>query len=125
MGCLENQETAGLRLDIGGPEILSYADLIRIYCRVRKFKRILIPVPVLTPKLSAYWINLITPVPAGIVFPLVEGLKNEAICEDNRIRDLIPIKLMTMEEAICQALTEERLGPGRLPSVQSCFWSRK
>ncbi|SFM91333.1 NAD(P)H-binding protein [Thermodesulforhabdus norvegica] len=123
IGCLENEATAGLRLDIGGPEILSYADLVRIYCRVRKLKRLLIPVPFLTPRLSAYWINLVTPVPAGIVFPLVEGLKNEAVCRDNRIRDLVPISLTPMEQAICQALAEESMGPGRLPSVQSCFVS--
>ncbi|MEJ5301074.1 MAG: NAD(P)H-binding protein [Thermodesulforhabdaceae bacterium] len=125
LGCLENPATAGLRLDIGGPQILSYADLIRIYCKVRNLKRILIPVPVLTPRLSAYWIKLVTPVPAGIVFPLVEGLKNEAICQNDTIRRLITIPLTTMEEAICRALAEESQGPGKLPSVQSCFLSWK
>jgi uncharacterized protein YbjT (DUF2867 family) len=125
VGCLENEKTAGLTLDIGGPDIVSYADLIRIYCRVRGLKRYLFTVPVLTPRLSAYWINLLTPVPAGIVFPLVEGMKNEVICRDNRIRDLVPIDLMSMEEAICIALAETRKGPGSLPSVQACFLSEK
>ena len=62
-----------------------------------------------------------TPVPAGIVFPLAEGLKNEAICRENKIRELIPIRLISMEEAICNALAEEEQGPGKLLSQQSCF----
>lgn len=123
VGCLEQEKTAGGTFDIGGPEIVSYADLMRIYCRVRGLKRFIFTVPVLTPRLSAYWINLVTPVPAGIVFPLVEGMKNEVICQDNGIRKLIPIDLMTMEEAICTALAETEKGPGRLPSVQACFLS--
>jgi uncharacterized protein YbjT (DUF2867 family) len=124
VGCLENDETAGLTLDIGGPDIVSYLDLMRIYCRVRGLKRFMFTVPVLTPRLSAYWINLVTPVPAGIVFPLVEGMKNEVLCRDNRIRTLIPIDLISMEEAICTALAETEKGPGSLPSVQACFLSK-
>jgi hypothetical protein len=62
-----------------------------------------------------------TPVPAGIVFPLVEGLKNEVICRENRIRDFIPIDLTTMQDAICTALAETEKGPGQLPSRQACF----
>ena len=46
--------------------------------------------PVLTPRLSAYWVNIMTPVPAGIAFPLIEGMKSEMTCEDNRIRGVIP-----------------------------------
>ncbi|MDY6836919.1 MAG: NAD(P)H-binding protein [Thermodesulfobacteriota bacterium] len=119
--CLREPATAGETLDIGGPDIVTYREMVEIYARVRGLHRFLFTVPVLTPRLSAYWINLITPVPAGIVFPLVEGLKNEVICRDNRIRDLIPLDLMTMEEAICTALTETEKGPGQLPSQQACF----
>lgn len=124
VGCLDRPETAGLTLDVGGPDIVSYADLMRIYTRVRGLRRFLFTVPVLTPRLSAYWINFITPVPAGIVFPLVEGMKNEVICRENRIRELIPVKLMGMEEAICTALVETEKGPGKLPSQQACFLRR-
>jgi hypothetical protein len=97
---------------------------MRIYTRVRGLRRFLFTVPVLTPRLSAYWINFVTPVPAGIVFPLVEGMKNEVICRENRIRELIPVKLMGMEEAICTALVETEKGPGKLPSQQACFLRR-
>jgi uncharacterized protein YbjT (DUF2867 family) len=121
IGCLSQPATAGLTLDIGGPDIITYRAMVKIYAKVRGLHRFIFTVPVLTPRLSAYWINLITPVPAGIVFPLVEGLKNEVICRDNRIRDLIPIDLMSMQEAICTALTETEKGPGQLPSRQACF----
>ncbi len=122
LGCLLEPRTAGLRLDIGGPQILSYKDLMETYAKVRGLRRFMVTVPVLTPRLSAYWINLVTPVPAGLVLPLVEGLRNEVICRDNRIRDLVPIRLIPMEEAICTALAEARRGPGALPSRQACFY---
>jgi uncharacterized protein YbjT (DUF2867 family) len=121
VGCLEEPATAGETFDIGGPEIITYLDMMRLYARVRGLHRFVFTVPVLTPRLSAYWINLVTPVPAGVVFPLVEGLKNEVICSENRIRDLIPIDLMGMEAAICTALAETEKGPGKLPSRQACF----
>jgi uncharacterized protein YbjT (DUF2867 family) len=121
VGCLRQPATSGLTLDIGGPDIISYREMMVIYARVRGLKRFIFAVPVLTPRLSAYWINLITPIPAGVVFPLVEGLKNEVICRDNRIRELVPIDLMSMQEAICTALIETEKGPGQLPSRQACF----
>jgi uncharacterized protein YbjT (DUF2867 family) len=120
-GCLENPATAGLSFDIGGPRILSYADLFRMYARVRGLKRIIVGLPFVPFRLSAYWVNLLTPVPAGIVLPLAEGLRNEAVCRENRIRELVPIRLLDMEQAICNALAEEEQGPGKLLSQQSCF----
>jgi uncharacterized protein YbjT (DUF2867 family) len=121
LGCLREPATAGLTLDIGGPDIITYRRLMLIYARVRGLHRIIISVPVLTPRLSSYWIRLMTPVPAGVVMPLVEGLKNEVVCRENRIRELVPIRFITMEEAICTALTETERGPGALPSRQACF----
>jgi uncharacterized protein YbjT (DUF2867 family) len=121
VGCIENQKTSGISLDIGGPQIVSYADLMRMYARVRGLKRMIIGLPLVSPRLSAYWVNLITPVPAGIVLPLAEGLRNKAICRENLIRELIPAHLLSMEQAICNALAEEEAGPGKLLSQQSCF----
>jgi uncharacterized protein YbjT (DUF2867 family) len=121
LGCLKEPATAGLTLDIGGPDIISYREMMLFYARVRGLHRFILTVPVLSPRLSAHWINLITPVPAGVVFPLVEGLKNEVICRDNRIRDLVPIDLMSIGDAICTALVETENGPGQLPSRQACF----
>lgn len=124
IGCLREPRTAGLSLDVGGPDIVTYRTMMETYARVRGLKRLIITVPVLTPKLSTYWVNLMTPVPSGIVNPLVEGLRNEVICRDNRIRELIPIPLTPLEVSICNALQEIAAGPGKLPSRQACFLAR-
>jgi uncharacterized protein YbjT (DUF2867 family) len=121
VGCLKTPETAGEIFDIGGPEILSYADLLRKYARVRGIKRYIIGVPFFHTHLSTYWVALITPVPPGIVFPLAEGLRSQAVCRENKITGLIPLNLINMEQAICNALAEEQQGPGRMLSQQSCF----
>lgn len=124
-GCLESPETAGATFDIGGPDVVSYADLMRIYARVRGLKRWVKGVPFFTTLLSTYWVALITPVPPGIVFPLAEGLRTPAVCRENRIRELVPLELIPMEQAICNALAEEKSGPGRLLSRQACFLPEK
>ncbi len=121
VGCLKEPATAGGNFDIGGPDIITYRQLMLIYARVRGLKRLVLSVPVLTPYLSSFWINLMTPVPAGVVMPLVEALKNKVVCRDHRIRELVPLRLISMQEAICEALTEISEGPGKLPSRQACF----
>ncbi|MGC9195618.1 MAG: NAD(P)H-binding protein [Syntrophobacteraceae bacterium] len=113
IGCYREEATAGARFDIGGPEILTYREMIRKYARVRGFRRIVLSVPVLTPRLASLWVALISPVPAAIVLPLIEGLKNEVVCGENRIRDIIAIALTPMDTSIRIALEETRTGPGR------------
>jgi uncharacterized protein YbjT (DUF2867 family) len=104
-GCLEHEEVKGKTFDIGGPEVLAYRQLFDIYTEEAGLRhRLIIPVPVLTPKLSSYWIHLVTPVPAAIARPLAEGLRNPVICQENRIRDLIPQELLTCRETIRLAL---------------------
>lgn len=120
-GCLFQPLTAGLTLDIGGPDIITYRTLMEIYAQMRGLRRWIIPVPFLSPLLSSYWISLITPVPAGIVMPLLEGLRNEVICREHRIRELVPIHLLSMKEAICNALAELEERSGQPISRQSCF----
>ncbi|MBP2688546.1 MAG: a2 family oxidoreductase [Deltaproteobacteria bacterium] len=123
VGCLETPETAGGTFDIGGPEVLTYLDLMRVYAREAGLPpRLVIPVPVLTPRLSSYWIHLVTPVHAEIARPLAEGLSNRVVCGDSRIRDLIPVNLSTCREAIRATLgprnfrfLEDDPPPGRLP----------
>jgi uncharacterized protein YbjT (DUF2867 family) len=105
-GCLHEPRTAGATFDIGGPDIITYRQLMMTYARIRRLHRLILTVPVLTPHLSSYWINLVTPLPAGVVMPLVEGLKNEVVCRNDAIRELIPIRLISMEEAIRTALSE-------------------
>ena len=86
IGCLEKEETTGQTFDIGGPDILTYRELLEIYAEEAHLpKRLIIPVPVLTPTLSALWIHLITPVPTSIALPLTEGLTSDAVCTEKRL----------------------------------------
>jgi uncharacterized protein YbjT (DUF2867 family) len=80
-GALDHPEIAGL-VEIGGPDVLSYGDMMRGYARLRGLRRLMIPVPVLTPRLSSYWVSLVSPVPSGLARPLIEGLRNEVIVRD-------------------------------------------
>ena len=105
VGCLEHDETIGQTYDIGGPDVLAYRDLLDIYAEEAKLpKRWILPVPLLTPTLSAYWIHLISPVPHSIAFPLTEGLSSNAVCLDKRILSIIPQNLLSPREAIRTAL---------------------
>lgn len=105
VGCLQNPATRGDTFDIGGPDVLAYADLIRIYAEEAGLpRRRVIPVPLLTPRLSARWIHLVTPVPAAIALPLTEGLSVPTTCSDHRIRDLVPIDLIDCRQAMRRAL---------------------
>jgi uncharacterized protein YbjT (DUF2867 family) len=105
IGILARPETAGCVFDIGGPEVLCYRDMMRVMAEELGLKpRWIIPVPVLTPRLSSYWIHLITPLSHHIAKPLAEGLKNPVVCRDDRIAKLIPQDLLTVREAIRAAL---------------------
>lgn len=105
VGTLGSRQTFGRTFDIGGPDILDYHDLIDIYAKAAGLpKRSLIPVPVLTPKLSAHWIHLVTPVPSSIARPLTEGLGVPTNCENSHIRKIILVHLISCREAIATAL---------------------
>jgi hypothetical protein len=107
--CLEVPETAGRELDIGGPDIMTYAEILQIMAReLGLSRRLIIPVPVLTPRLSSLWIHLVTPISAAIARPLAEGLRNEVICRDTTASELMPQELLGISEAIVTALQSER-----------------
>ncbi len=116
-GCLVNDETMGRTLDICGPDVLTYRSLMEIYAQEAGLpRRRILPVPLLTPRLSSLWIHLITPVPSALARPLVEGLRTPVLCLDNRIRDMIPQDLLSCREAIRLAL-----GRIRTDRVESCW----
>jgi hypothetical protein len=83
VAALEHPEVTGV-VEVGGPDVLSYGDMMRRYARLRGLRRLMIPVPVLTPRLSSYWVNLVSPVPASIARPLIEGLRNEVVVRNPR-----------------------------------------
>ena len=91
-----------------------YEDMLRQCAAVMGKKTFILTVPVLSPRLSSYWLNLITSVPMSVARPLVEGLRNDVVTTDRRIRDWIPLDNVTFRESVALALTEEGSGP--LPS---------
>ena len=95
--------------DIGGPDVFTYVQMMQAYAKAAGLrKRIIVPVPVLTPNLSSGWVGLVTPVPLTLARRLVESLKNEVICKDDRIRSLIPDPpqgLTNFHDAVELALT--------------------
>lgn len=112
-GCLVNPDTAGKAFDIGGPEIFTYKEMMQKYAEARGLrKRIIITVPFLTPHLSAYWVDMVTPVPSGLAHPLIEGLRNEVVCKDNSIDQLVKINKIRFVDAVKLAFSEEKSGPG-------------
>ncbi len=112
-GCLAHPETAGQTYDIGGPEVMTYREMMQAYAQARGLlPRLIFRVPLLTPLLSAYWVDLVTPVPSGVAHPLIEGMKNEVVCREDRIRDIIPIEPTPFREAVRIAVAQETSGPG-------------
>lgn len=110
-GCMEHPETRGKTFDIGGPEKMAYRDLFRVFAEESRLpKPIMIPVPVLTPRLSSLWIHLVTPVPASIAQPLTEGLSLPTVCTENTITEIIPQQLISCREAMKRALDRTRQG---------------
>jgi uncharacterized protein YbjT (DUF2867 family) len=105
IGCLEKKAVIGQTFDIGQPDVIDYRRLMEIYAEEAGLpKRWIIPVPVLTPRLSSYWIHLVTPVPSAIARPLAEGLSNPVICRDMHITKLLPQELFDARKAIRLAL---------------------
>lgn len=103
--CLETPATIGRTLDIGGPEIVTYRELMRTMADERRLpSRVVIPVPVLTPQLSSLWIHLVTPLSARIARPLAEGLRNRVVCRDNEAARLMPQPLLSVRESINESL---------------------
>jgi uncharacterized protein YbjT (DUF2867 family) len=113
-GCLDSDETVGGEFDIGGPDVLTYRDLLSIYAEKRGLRRFLIPVPFLTPRLSSHWLRLVTSTTMGLAKSLVESLENETVCREERIKKLIPQRLLSYEEAIETAFA--RIAQNRVPS---------
>jgi uncharacterized protein YbjT (DUF2867 family) len=100
LGVMMNPATFHESFDIGGPDILTYRQMLETYARVRKLRRWIIPVPVLSPKLSSYWLYFVTSTSFPLAQKLVSSLKNEVVCKDNRIREIIAVKLLTYEETL-------------------------
>lgn len=107
VGVAGDETDASHVYDIGGPEVMTYLDMMRTYARAAGLPpRVVVQIPVLTPRLSSHWVNLVTPVPFGLAQPLVESLAQEVVVRDGgeRIGDVVPGATIPYEEAVKLAL---------------------
>ena len=100
---LDRPEIGGI-VEIGGPDILSYGSMMRRYAALRGQTRLMLPVPVLTPRLSSYWVGLVTDVAPSIARPLIEGLRNEVVVRDPEPARAFGIRTLDYESAVRRAL---------------------
>ncbi len=105
LGVMLNPETYGQTYDIGGPDILSYREMLLQYAEVRKLKRLIITIPVLTPRLSSLWLYFVTSTSYPLARNLVDSIINEAVCKENRIQEIIPLKLFSYKESVERAFS--------------------
>jgi uncharacterized protein YndB with AHSA1/START domain len=116
LAALDEPRAAGQVLEIGGATVETYASMMRTYAAVRGLQRRLLRVPVLTPRLSSYWLDLVTPIPPAISRPLIEGLRSEVICTNNRAAEVFTgIYPVSYEESVRQAVNR---GPGGDPPLE-------
>jgi uncharacterized protein YbjT (DUF2867 family) len=99
-------EAFGQELDVGGPKVMTYREMMERIAKLRGKRPFIVEVPVLTPYLSSLWLHVVTPVKAGVARPLIEGLRNETVARDERIRELVPLELTPFDVAVRQALED-------------------
>jgi len=104
VGVLSVPETADDTFEIGGPDVLTYQELLRRTAELMGRRLYVVPVPVLTPRLSSYWLDLVTDLPRSITHPLVRGLGNPVVVTDHRIEELVDVDRTPLDEAIERAL---------------------
>ncbi len=101
-------ETAGEIYDVGGVDDLTYKEIMQQYAELVGKSTRIIPVRVLTPRLSSYWLRLVTSVPTNIARALIDGLSQDVIADDDRLANLVPQKLLGFREAAVEALEADR-----------------
>jgi uncharacterized protein YbjT (DUF2867 family) len=99
-GVMDLDEAVGETFDVGGPEVLTYLEMIRRVAELRGRRPRILEVPLLTPRLSSLWLHLVTPVSAAVARPLVDGMRNPTVAHDDRIRRLVPFEPMAFLEAV-------------------------
>ena len=112
VGCATLPPEVSRRFDIGGPDVLTYVEMMQRYAAAAGLhRRVIVPVPLLSPSLSAHWVNVVTPVPAALAKPLVRSLVNEVVCQEHDIARFVPDPpegLLGFDEAVRLALQRVR-----------------
>ena len=107
VGVLDRPEAIGRIFDVGGPEVLRYVDMMRRAAAIQNGRTPpIVPVPLLTPRLSSRWLALVTDVDVATARNLVDSMNNEVVVQDTSIRDLVPLDLITYDESVRLALAE-------------------
>jgi len=99
-GVILNEYTYNKSFDIGGPEIFTYKEMLLTFAKVRKLKRTIVTLPIMTPKLSSYWLYFVTSTSYKLAINLVDSMKVEVICKENDLAELLQIKLIPYKEAV-------------------------
>jgi uncharacterized protein YbjT (DUF2867 family) len=107
VGAMETPATAGGSFDIGGADVLTYESMLRTLAGILNKKRLFVRPFFSSVRFYAYFVGLLTPVPAPIVRSLMEGLRTDVVCEDIRIRTILPFRLLSYREAIVEAMSRE------------------
>ncbi len=125
VAAIEHPDPLSGIIEIGGPNVVSYAEMMAMYAAEAGLTtRRLIPVPVLSPRLSSLWIGLVTPVPARLARPLVDSLVTAVVVTDDRAERLFPFERMPLDEAINRAIGRTAVGdiPTRFDDASSPVW---
>lgn len=118
IGCLENPQTTGKIFEIGGPDKMTYEELMRTYSAYLNKNLFVIQIPFLTTRLSSYWVDLITPVKASLARPLIDSLVHDTVVKNDQITKIIPLQLKSVREAIDIATKEMRENPPESPEKE-------
>lgn len=105
-GVLEHPETEGRTFDIGGPEVLTYQDMLQRVAAIEGRPLVIVPVPLLSPRLSSYWLSLVTDIDATTGRALIDSMGNEVVVRDDAIRRIVEFEPMGYDDAVLQALGE-------------------
>jgi uncharacterized protein YbjT (DUF2867 family) len=112
VGVLDNPDAVGRVFEVGGPEVLRYATMLRRVAALEGRRRLLIPVPLLSPRLSSLWLGLVTDVDPRTGRSLIDSMSNEVVVHDHSIREVVPIVPTGYDEAVRLALKERRREAG-------------
>jgi len=121
VGVAGRDDALGRTFDIGGAEVLTYGDMIRRVGAIRGRRPRILAVPVLSPRLSSYWLHLVTPADAAVARPLVDGLRNPTVAREDHIRRLLPFALTSFDDAAREALQ----GAGRMTRSRTTNTARR
>ena len=111
VGCLLKPQTSGKIFEIGGPDKMTYEELMRNYSVYLNKNLFVLQIPFLTTRLSSFWVDLITPVKASLARPLIDSLVHDTIVTDDSITKIIPMRLKSVRESIDIATKEMKLSP--------------